>query len=979
MSKFAHLHTHTCMSPDGLTSPSALPKVVKEAGQDIVAITDHNTAAGYIEFFNACKIEEVKPIFGNEFYFDYFQDGEKLFHITILARNKIGYENIIKLNNASHRNIIAKRNGKFPRTTAEMFAEYNEGLIALTGCPASVMHETDIFEAKSYVEQLINIFGVNNTFVEVMFTMDNERILQRCVDIVNFFPTLKAVITNDVHFSYKFEAEIHPLTVMAKKGFNYESSDLYVKTYEEMYELVLRELDNDSSATNELFANTIELAESVESFEIFEQPTLPSIPENGKEVLHQYLVEQLQQDIILQDPSLKTQLRERFNLEWKVVNEMNLIDYFYIIFDIKNYAKEKNIVLRLRGSGAGCYLLYLMHISPVHPIIFPLRFDRFLNYERQDYPDVDMDIEPNRRNELFKYVEDRWGMIAVSTFMEYSHKSVIHDICRVLAKEHDIRIPKDLETDACDFGEDSEAFKKLLEYDYRVPLMYNSMIDTVRHRGKHAAAVATPVTICPIEAWGEEPALAWAESGAGRKELSSAGLVKIDMLGVDALNVVAKLADLTNDIFSLDKLTPNVFALFKNKKLPGIFQFKSGASIRIAEMVEPETLDDIAAIVALNRPGPLDAGTAWKYGEWKKNPRKLDERLDKYLNRTYGVIVFQEQVMDIYSEITGEGAAGANDARKILCPKSLKVIADPKWQKENEKLRKKIFTKGQKRGFSNELLEQVWHEISTHARYSFNAAHAYTYAYLALEEAYYLANYPVEYFFCLISDEDLTKDGKQKIQEYLYEAAEHGVEIVRPHVNVSTNQFVLDDKKIYLPLTIFNNLGDNRALSIIKEREINGKFSTISDFVNRVPKKDCNKAVKLNLYLGGAFNGLTTESFRDDVNILGIDYSDSYSDMSQFDKDYFTMKLFILNDSLMRRIKKFSAMDSVRFGFVSEIENGFTKSGKPNVTYRLFPSNLFRVFENQIPTDIEVGMLVGAEVNEFGYLLSPTSYQIVKT
>ena len=964
--RFAHLHCHTCFSPDGLVTPANLIKVTSQLGMEAIAVTDHNTASSYIELYNAAQQYNVKPIFGNEFYYDYYQDGDRLFHITVLALNKKGYENIIALNNASHKNIVAKRNGKFPRMTAEMLYQYREGLIVLTGCPNSVMHETEMPIAINYVEQLIGIHSRENVFVELMFTMDNQRILERCTSIAERFQ-LPIVLTNDIHFGYQNEADIHPLTVKAKKGFSYPSEDLYIKTPDEMFDLIAKETDEQFAI--DVFNTTNDLADSIEAFDIREKPQLPEVPPTANQELFDVFFNGKENDKLI-NADIVDLIEERFNLEWKVVNDMKLVDYFYIINDIKQFCKEKGIFLRLRGSGAGCYLLYLMEISPVHPIRYPLRFDRFLNYERQDYPDVDLDIEPKRRSEVFEYVKQRWGMIPVCTFAEYSHKSVIHDIVRVIASELDIHVPGDLEHNACEFGEDSEAFQTLLDFHPIIGRMYHSMIDTVRHRGKHAAAVATPISVCPIEGWGDELSLAWSESGAGRKELSFAGLVKIDLLGVDCLNAIQRLHELTNDKFTLDKADDEVFATFGKGIVPGVFQMKSAAAIKLGTQVQPNIFDDISAIIALNRPGPLDAGTAWLYGDWKKEPRQIDPRIDKYLERTYGVIVYQEQVMDIYSTITGEGSAGANDARKILCPKSLKILEDPKWQASNEKLKNNFLTKGLERGFSQDLLDQIWHEISTHARYSFNAAHSYSYAYNALEMAYYLVKYPVQYFFSLISDESLTKDGKLKIQEYLYLAMKQGVKIVRPHINVSTSDFVLNDNAIYLPLTTITGIGDKVVEKFLEIRKESGPFETLADFVLNVPKNVLNKGHKLKLYLCGAFDGLLTDDKAKDVKLLGIDYDDTYAALPQYELDYIALKMFLPNAKQVERIEKYRDNPNTKIGFIVEIEESFTKAtNRPNLIYTLFPYGRFRQFQGKNAVPFEVGQFVGVNIDQYSYLL----------
>lgn len=946
--KFVNLHNHTSYSPDGLCTPESLCSIAQSLNQPAIALTDHNTLSGIMELYQQAKRFKVKPIFGNEMYFDWYQNPEstKLFHITILAQNKIGYQNLLRLNNYSHTQIVEKRNGNFPTSTIESLYNYREGLIVLTGCSSAVLHDVeDETEALEYVHNLKNIFE-ENLYIELMLQYKAEENLYRC-NLAHKKFGIPLVITNDAHYNYAWQEEVHELSVLAKKGYNYTSTGLYIQSVEEVVNNASKYLDFET--VQQIINQTVEVAEKIETFDIIEKAKLPEIPKDGKEELYNFLLSKVEPQYI-----------EQMKFEWKVIEDMDFISYFYIIYDLKKFAEEKGIFTRCRGSGAGSYLIYLMNITPVHPIKYGLYFDRFINYSRYDPPDLDLDVDPQRRHEIFEYMLKRWGMIPVSTFLEYSHKSAIHDICRVLRKEKSIEIPYKIEEAAADSeNELSDAFLELCKISELIKPFYNSIIGTNKTRGKHAAAVANAVNLAPIENWNNESSLAWSESGSGDKFLQDAGIVKMDILSVDALAINSICEKLTGVKFQVEMADWEVYDLFSNeiKSLSGIFQFKSGASIKLARQIKPSSLDDISAIVALNRPGPLDSGMAWSYAGYKANPRTLHPQLDDVLTSTYGVIIYQEQVMELYSRITGDGAEGRNDARKYLVPKSFKLLDDPKFVESKNKLKKKFMELGEKNNFSIELLAKVWHECDTFGRYGFNKAHSIVYAFNALESAFYKVKYPEIFFLAAMQVEDTNADGRKKIQEFAFEAAQHGVKLATPHILYSGVNFELREKVLYFPLTTIKGMGEERVKSLITYREKN-KIETFSD-INRIPKDVLNKTCKKHLFILGGFSGIV-----EDEKIVGLDYKEiaELSSKSSGDIQMATMGFILPNDKLLKMIQTLR-LSTERVGYVIDIKAGFTKTNKPKRIITLYPKGYFSIMDMEF--ELNVGDLIYVNLNDF--------------
>ena len=943
---FVHLHNHSHFSVDSIQTPEQLCRRAKELGQTAVALTDHGTMSGSMDFYNEAKIAKIKPIFGLEAYYDFYQNPNenKLFHITLLAKNKIGFQNLIKIDNLAHENIIQKNTGVYPTATIENIYNNRDGIIVLTGCPVSVLMDVEDEQiAMEYVGMLHRIFQ-DDCYIEMMLgSYKPEHNLHRCRLAQSRFG-IPFVLSQDSHFTYKYQEVIHPFSNIAKKGYNYNSEGLYITSVEEVIANSAKYLELEE--LTKIIETTNSVAEKVECFSIEEEAKLPKIPENGEKELYDYLSERLEEEY-----------RENFEFEWKVFKDMGFMDYLYILYDIKKFAEERGIFVRCRGSAGGSYLIYLLGISPVHPVKYGLFFDRFLNYARRDAPDVDIDVDPFRRDEIFAYVLERWGMRPVSTFIEYSHKSAIHDIVRVLKKTKDLELPFGLENEVCEGDEYSDKFKELCGYHELIKPFYDSIVGTYKTRSKHAAAVGSAVNACPIECWNGEKTLAYSESGSGDKFLQEAGITKFDILAVSTLTLNSMCAKRSGVKFTLDLLTPKVFELFEKGNLNGIFQFKSGASIKLARDIKPGNVEDVSAIVALNRPSCLDSGLAWTYATYKQNPRKIHPLIDELLTSTYGVIIYQEDVMSIFSTVTNEGAEGRNDARKYLVPKSFKLLDDPKFIAAKEKLRVRFMTKGLENGYTSELLEKIWHEMDTFGRYGFNKAHSMIYAFNALESAYYKVMFPEIFFWAAMSIEKGNKDGREKIQEFCFEAAQQGIKLKTPHILHSGVNFELKDVIIYFPLYAVSGIGEATAEKIVDYRNTHN-ITKLSD-IKKIPSKLLNVNARANLFHLNGFDGLE----HDEPLNFNEDRLAEFAGLSKTAIQMKTLGFILPNNRLLNTIASIEDPEVEVAGYVTSIKSGETKTGKPKRIVKLYPFGYFSIMDFNLP--IQEGDFVYAVLNKY--------------
>lgn len=914
MDEYTPLHVHTDASSDGLGTVQALVERAKDLGMTSLAMTDHGTLANAISFWSACVEQGIKPILGLEAYLQY---EDKRHHLTLLARNRTGFENLIELDTRSHLHSISG----YPTTTLSLLNSLGGNLFVLTGCPASAIHREDKTFGKKFVLDLCQAVGKSNVFCEVMFASSFDY-WTRPLEIAEEL-SMAHVVTNDTHFPLAHQFASHQILTSVRKGYTYNSEQLWLKSAQEI-------LDYGSLYTSRHkieagLEKTNYLAGLCSVWDMRAAPSLPSVPK-AREMLLEAVKLAYKSNTASRSESERTARLERLRREFRELEKKGFLDYVYILWDIVKWAKNKLIrVGPGRGSGAGSYVLYLLGITQIDPIDFGLHFERFLNPERTDYPDVDVDFDSNRRQEVLDYAKSQWGAVPIATYSTYSHKSAVHDIARIVG------IDKEISVVAAERGKSSVEFEKFCEEKPTILPTYNAMLGQIRHRGKHAGGVVITSQPVPLEKAGDVMVAAWTEGE--NRELSKVGIVKYDLLGVSALTQLEDMEKLSGVKAPLvPDNDPKVLELFQRGEVNGIFQWTGSEGIReFTRKLAPNSFLDLVAINALYRPGALDAGTAEKYPEYKKKPRKLHPQIDPLLTTTYGVICYQEQVMSVVAEVTGSTFGEADLVRRLI---SKAHVGNPEWEKQMRDLHKNFMGKGEARGFDRKLLETLWEEIYTHSRYSFNLSHAAAYSLIAWQMAFFKAHYPGVFFTAMLRHDTANAQG------YLYEAAKRGIAIYTPKINVSGVQHELRDNAIYLPLTDVKFFGEKMVKQVIEEREKNGEFLSFEDFSKRVAKRACNSRNRTSLYQIGAFTGFadSPDKFLDDYASLPL-LGDSEAQQE-------ILGYTIPTPRVMWLLERFGSEEDYAIGFVRGWKDKKNKKGQPYRIFYLSPEGSFWLRED---------------------------------
>lgn len=939
---YAPLHVHSDASLDGAGTVQSLVNQAQKLKLKALALTDHGTLANAVAFWSACTEAEIKPILGMEAYLSY--QGRR-HHLTLLSMNERGFNNLISVDTEAH---SKNYDGGYPLVTLDNLSRNFKDILVLTGCVSSALYHGNDNDANNFYCDLTDIFSKHMVVFEQMFVGSTDT-WSRPMAMSRKWNALR-VITNDSHYPCQNQFHAHQTVCKARRGFTYNSEHLWLKTADEIA-VEARKKGLTEDEINFGLQTSLILAKRVEQWNMKVAPSLPKTGVDVESVLTGELKARFKEDVLWNG---QRQIRlERLKSEFRMLKAKGFLDYIYILWDIVKWARNQNIVIGPgRGSGGGSYVLYLLNITNVDPITFGLMFERFINPERSDYPDVDTDFEADRRHEVLNYARDRWGAIPIATFNCYSHKSAVHDIARELS------IPKDIELPAAEGGLGSDSFAKFTSANPYAGLSYETMLGQIRHRGKHAAGVIIPNRPVPIERAGDELVAAWAE-GMNTKELSKIGIVKYDLLGLTALSQLKKMVQLTGcDYRAIDWTydDPQVFDLFCEGDVAGIFQWSGSDGIRqLTQNVAPRNFFDLITCNALYRPGALDAGTAEHYPEFMRSPRKIEPRIDTILEKTYGVICYQEQVMAIVSEVMGGGLAQADLARRLI---SKSDVGNPKWEKDLDELHIKFKKSGIVNGYSESTLNLLWNEIYTHCGYSYNLSHATTYTMISYWMAWYKVNFR-EAFTVSVLQYD-----RANAQTYILDAIEHDIEVMMPHINHSSNEYEYIGKKIYLPLDDIAFLGVKAADFLLEERAKNGEFESYEDFAKRVPSKTCNNRARQMLERIGAFEGLSgnpesaikkyselpvNTNYENQLEILGyvIPKGDLYR------------KMQVLGN---RPVKK----DYLRFaGFISKVHKKTSAHG-PYTVYNLSPSGSFWVRGEANPK-FKVGVFVSGSKSKFGH------------
>lgn len=933
-SEFTHLHVHSDASLiDGLGPVGRLVEGAAAKGFNTLALTDHGSFANAVLFTIACDARGIKPILGVEGYVEY--DGTTG-HITLLADGDEGFRNLVALNNRGHAG-----SGSKPSFTIDDLVNHAADVVCLTGCVASPFNNLSLGDATKLGARLKAAFG-HRLFSEVMFVADTDtwtRPLQLADQL-----GIKPVITNDVHFPYREDADVHPILTSMKAGFTYNSRNLFLRTPAEIDSAAAGLSSIDHGALEAMMQRSAAVGRKIRRVNLKRDPKLPDIV-NAHERLRIETVANLKA-MHAKNPWPVKYLNEvvipRVKYELDVIKTMGYSAYFVILSDIIDHAKM--IGTRVgpgRGSGAGSLVLYLLGVTEVDPLKHDLSFERFLNPFRKGMPDVDVDFDSETRDRVIHYATERWGAVPVATYARYSHKTAVHDLAKVL------RMPRDVEDTIADKGPECEEFARAKADIPNFGRSYTTILGQIRHRGKHAGGVVITDGVVPLERAGDIKVAAWTE-GEDR-ELSYAGIVKFDLLGLTALSILRRLETQFGRRADDPTSGSGAFSIFKDGDLKGIFQFSGSQGIlELTRKMQPDTFEDLVAINALYRPGALDVGSTDMYPEWKKKPRVVHTFMADILAPTYGAVVYQEQVMAIFARVTGGSLGEADLARRVIVKSK---IGDPKWEAEMNALQDQFVAACiRNHGLSDREAEKLWHELASHSRYSFNKAHAVAYARISWDMAWWKWHHRAAFYTaCLNVDPG-------ESQSYTYDAVAHGIPVMPPNVNESTLEYVTDGTSIYMPLTAVKHLGHPGALAIVSARTAN-KFDSLDDFMTRVPKKVVRAKAREGLYELGAFVGMSCVDYHRKLG-LKPDPSSPWEDESWYTKQQRYLGFVIPTVGTMRAIKAAQKAGEVA-GIVERTKEKSSRYGKYTVYY-LLPEG---IFWSRTPVNVKIGDMVAARVN----------------
>jgi len=880
MKKFVHLHLHSEYSVlDGVLFIDEIVDAALNFGMPAVALTDHGNLFGAIEFYKKATEKGIKPIIGME---TYVTDGSmqervkagEIYHLTLLAENEEGYRNLLKISTESYLKGFYYK----PRVDKEFLKQHSKGLIALSGClqgelPRKILLGYDDTELHKTLESYLEIFGRDNFFLELqdIGLAENKIVNRKLLELSSKY-NVKVVATNDVHFLKPEDKILQEIVLCIQTGtrlddpkrMKIETEEIYFKSPEEMW-AIFGELE-------EALLNTIEIANRV-NLTLELDPTnihLPhfDIPEpygSGFEMLSDLAFKGLKERFKGKD--IPQEYKERLEKELKVINELNFSMYFLIIWDLIREAKRRGIPVGPgRGSAVGSLVLYALGVTDVDPIKYNLLFERFLNPERVSPPDVDIDFADNRRDEMIRYLREKYGennVAQIITFGRAKAKQAIKDVARVMGlpySESD-KIAKTItETGSLqDEYETNPVFKELIDSSevYKKVFEYARRIEgRVRNISTHAAGVV----VAPVEIYQIAPLYRSEDEDTvtvqfDMKSLELLGLLKIDLLGLRTLTIVyetEKLVKQKDPGFSVDNIEFDdikTYKLLSEGETTGVFQLESEGFRNVLKRVKPEKIEDLIAILALYRPGPMKSGMLESFIRRKNGEERIDyidERLKGILEETYGVIAYQEQVMLLASTLAGFSLGQADILRKAMGKKQKEVM---------EKMMESFVSGCVENGIDRERAEQIFNFIAPFAEYGFNKSHAAGYAKLAYITAYLKAHYPLEFIVANLNAEMNTQDAQEKIYKFLNEAKSLGFKVIPPSINRSDYEFRIEGgDSIRYGLGAIKNVGRAAVEEILKVRNSKGEFKSIEDFLSQVDTRKVNRKTLESLIKAGAFD-----------------------------------------------------------------------------------------------------------------------------
>ncbi|NLK21265.1 MAG: DNA polymerase III subunit alpha [Epulopiscium sp.] len=876
---FTHLHVHTEYSLlDGSCKINELITRTKELGMDSIAITDHGTMYGVIDFYKEAKKQGIKPIIGCEVYvaprsrFDKEKQDANYFHLVLLAENMKGYKNLVKL--VSHGFIEGFYHK--PRIDLELLEKHSDGLIGLSACLAGpvaktireVSYEKAVEIALSYEE----ILGKGNFYLELQdHGMREQGEVNQNLFRMSKDTGIPLVATNDVHYTYKEDNKAHEILLCIQTAKTMEDEDRMIYPGGEFYLKSSNEMLERFPYAKEAIENTYKISQRCNVEFTFHELKLPQYDVPKGYTPNEYLRKLCQEGFNLRYPNHNNELKKRLEYELMTIEQMGYVDYFLIVWDFIKYAKDNGIMVGPgRGSAAGSIVAYCLSITNIDPIEYQLLFERFLNPERVSMPDIDIDFCYERRQEVIDYVIGKYGedrVAQIITFGTMSARAVIRDVGRAInmpyAEVDKIAkmIPTELGITIDRALEINNELRQLYESDERIRYlidMSRRLEGLPRHSSTHAAGVVISkepvVEYVPLNA--NEGVITTQFTMTTLEEL---GLLKMDFLGLRTLTVIRSALEQIEsnygtriDIDKIDFNDKEVYALISAAKTEGVFQLESTGMKNFMKELQPRDLEDIIAGISLYRPGPMDFIP--KYIKGKKNKEAIEYStlaLEPILSTTYGCIVYQEQVMQIVRDLAGYSLGRSDLVRRAMSKKKADVMA--------EERRNFVHGNGKEvpgcvnKGIPIQIAEKIFDEMTDFAKYAFNKSHAAAYAVVAYQTAWLKAHYPVEFMAALMTS---VMDNTDKIKEYIYACKKMGIDLISPDINEGLPSFSVSCGKIRYGLAAIKNVGKSMVEAIVKERKKNGSFISLVDFFERMDSGDLNKRSMESLIKAGALDSL---------------------------------------------------------------------------------------------------------------------------
>ena len=923
---FAHLHVHTEYSLlDGASRIKELVRRTKELGMDAVAMTDHGVMYGAVRFYKEAKAQGVHPIIGCEVYLAPGMrqertevDGTRYYHLILLAENETGYRNLVELIS------LANTEGYYykPRIDKELLRKYHEGIIALSACVAGEIPQAilrgNTRRAEELICEYVGIFGQDNFFLEIQdHGLPEEKTVNRALRDMANRHGVGLVATNDVHYVNADDSEFHDILLCVQMGrtindpdrMRFSGPDYYLKSEQEMAELFA-----DYPGAIE---NTAKIAERCQVNFTFGELQLPfyPIPENFEKD-DDYLRALCEERIPSRYPDVTNEIRTRLDYELGVIHGMGYASYFLIVWDFILYAREHGVAVGPgRGSAAGSIVAYLLGITNIDPLQYALLFERFLNPERVSMPDIDIDFDDINRGRVISYVKERYGedhVAQIATFGTMGAKGAIRDVGRVLEMSFSEvsaitkLVPAELNITLDRALKESADFRRLYDEDEsvrRVIDLARRIEGLPRNTSIHAAGVviAKNPLASQVPVWVSEGTLV---TEFDKDDVEALGLLKMDFLGLRTLSIIADTVThirvshgIELDIDQIPLVDEKTSKMLCNGDTGAVFQMESAGMTNLVKDLQPKGFVDLIPTVALYRPGPLGSGMVTDFIDGlhgKKEVVYMHPLLEPILKETFGVVLYQEQVMQIVQVLAGFSLGQADILRRAMGKKKHDLLM----------AQKEIFLQGcDKNGIESGLANHIFDLLTHFADYGFNKSHSAAYALLAWQTAYLKAHYPVEFMAGVLTS---IMDKTDKIPVYIQLCRQMGIKILPPDINSSAASFGIEDGAIRFGLAAVRNVGENAIMSMERVRAEGGKFRSLVDFCARVDMRTINKRAIESLIKCGAFDSIGVER-----NQLLAALDAAIQDAARRQRDLLSGQIGLFGDDTMEEVQQIRISDDV--------------------------------------------------------------------